>query len=84
MNKILHSLSSPWRHGGVIAGVLDMLLRMSALIIWCAVAWLALLFIKDAIFVEIIWVQKMWWLGYSALILTTVSMLAYTAIWDRK
>ena len=84
MNKILHSLSSPWRHGGVIAGMLDMLLRVSALVIWCAVAWLALHFIKDAIFVEIVWAQKMWLLGYSLTILTTVSVLAYTAVWDRK
>lgn len=84
MEKLLHSLKSPWRHGGVISGVLDILLRAVAIVIWCAVIWFLGGFIYDALFVEIIWSQKMWQLGYSAVIFTVVSTLAYTAVWDRE
>ena len=84
MNKLLESLKSPWRHGGVIAGLVDMLLRVIALAIWLWVTWLVLRFLYDAIFIEIIWARKMWWIAYSTLIFTVVSVLAYTAVWDRR
>jgi hypothetical protein len=84
MNKLLRSLSSPWRHGGIIAGILDPLLRVAAIIIWAVTIWLALHFLYDAVFIEIIWAKKFWWIGYSAIIIFTVSVLAYTAVWDRK
>ena len=84
MEKLLHSLKSPWRHGGVIAGVLDILLRLVAIFIWCTVTWFLLTFLYNAIFVEILWSQKLWQIGYSAVIFTVVTALAYTAVWDRE
>ena len=84
MDKLIESLKSPWRHGGPIAGVLDLLLRIIALAMWISVTWLVLQFLYDAIFIEIIWAKKMWWIGYSALLFVTASVVAYTAVWDRE
>jgi len=84
MEKFLNSLTSPWRHGGVISGILDMLLRAIAIAIWCIVMWFLIKFVYDAIFIEILWTQKLWQLGYSAIIFTVVTALAYTAVWDRE
>jgi TM2 domain-containing membrane protein YozV len=84
MGKILNSLASPWKHGGFISGIFDMLLRIIALFAWCSLTWLIIQFVYDAIFVEIIWAKKFWWLGYSFLLFTTTTVLAYTAIWDRR
>jgi len=84
MNKLIESLKSPWIHGGPIAGVLDIILRVAALLMWLGVVWFVLQFLYDAIFIEIIWAQKMWWIGYSALLFTMASIIAYTAVWDRE
>jgi hypothetical protein len=84
MGKILNSLASPWKHGGFISGILDMLLRIIALFMWCSLTWLVIQFVYDAVFVEILWAKKLWLLGYSSLLFITTTLLAYTAIWDRK
>ncbi|MDR1684427.1 MAG: hypothetical protein LBR90_03080 [Elusimicrobiota bacterium] len=83
MEKLMHSIKAPFKKG-FICGVLDMCFRFVALVIWLCTVWLLLQFVYDALFVEIIWANKMWWLAYSLLVFLAVTTLAYTAVWDRE
>ena len=83
LNSVTHSLKAPFKKG-IIYGILDLLLRVIALVLWVLTVKLLLSFIYDALFVEIIWANKLWWLAYSTLLFLTVTVLAYTAIWERR
>jgi hypothetical protein len=83
LNSAVHSLKAPFRKG-IFIGVLDLLFRVFALALWLLTVKLLFSFIYDALFIEIIWANKLWWLAYSAMMLVMSTILAYVAIWDRN
>lgn len=79
----MHSLKAPFKKG-IIVGSLDFIFRIFALVIWLMTAKILFFFAWDAIFAEPVWSEKIWWLTYSCMTFVMVTVLAYTAVWDRE
>nr|MCR5504530.1 hypothetical protein [Elusimicrobiaceae bacterium] len=69
---------------GILYGVLDILFRLVALTIWVLTVKLLLTFMWEAVFVIKINSERIWWLVYSSIGLVMVTLLAYTAVYDRE
>ena len=82
-NSIKKSISISFRKG-VLYGVLDILFRAFALFLWVITVKVLLAFIWDAIFTLNINSERIWWLIYSSMSLVMVTLLAYTAVYDRE
>ena len=83
MEKIMNSIKAPFKKG-LITGSLDILFRVISLAIWLVTVKLLLRFMWEAIFLETVSSQKVWWLTYSMMMFIMVTVLAYTAVWDRE
>ncbi len=83
LNNIANSFRASFRNGKFY-GVLDILFRLVALILWVLTVKLLLTFMWEAVFVIKINSERIWWLVYSSMSLVMVTLLAYTAVWDRE
>ncbi len=81
--NIAYSFRASFRNG-IFRGILDILFRLFALCIWILTVKLLLTFMWEAVFVIKINSERIWWLVYSSMSLVMVSLLAYTAVWDRE
>ena len=87
MKKILDNIVYSFRasfKNGIFLGVLDILFRIVALCLWILTVKLLLTFMWEAVFVLKINSERIWWLVYSSMSLVMVTLLAYTAVWDRE
>ena len=83
LNGIKNSFRASFRKG-ILYGLLDILFRIFALFLWLITVKILLTFIWEAIFVLTINTERIWWLVYSCLSLLMVTVLAYTAVYDRE
>lgn len=83
LNNIADSFRASFRKG-IFYGVLDILFRLVALCLWVLTVKLLLTFMWEAVFVIKINSERLWWLVYSSMSLVMVTLLAYTAIYDRE
>lgn len=83
LNNITNSFRSSFRNGKLY-GVLDIIFRLVALCLWVLTVKLLLTFMWEAVFVLKINSERIWWLVYSSMSLVMVTLLAYTAVWDRE
>lgn len=83
LNSIKKSFSASFRKG-VVYGILDILFRIFALFLWLITVKILLAFIWDAIFTININADRIWWIIYSSMSLIMVTLLAYTAVYDRE
>ncbi len=87
MKKIMNNISNSFRASfrkGILYGVLDILFRLVALTICVLTVKLLLTFMWEAVFVIKIYSERIWWLVYSSIGLVMVTLLAYTAVYDRE
>ena len=87
MKTILNNVKSSFRasfRNGKFYGVLDIIFRLIALCLWILTAKLLLTFMWEAVFVLKINSERIWWFVYSSMSLVMVTVLAYTAVWDRE
>ena len=87
MKTILKNISNSFRASfrkGKIYGILDILFRLVALCLWVLTVKLLLTFMWEAIFVIKVNSERLWWLIYSSMSLIMVTLLAYTAVYDRE
>ena len=87
MKTILDNIKDSFRasfRNGKLYGVLDIIFRLVALCLWVLTVKLLLTFMWEAVFVVKINSERIWWLVYSSMSLVMVSLLAYTAVWDRE
>ncbi|MDD6173817.1 MAG: hypothetical protein ACI352_02300 [Elusimicrobiaceae bacterium] len=83
MEKIKNSFKASFRKG-IIFGLLDIVLRLGALFLWLATVKLLFSFVYEALFLEPVFSETIWWCVYSLLMFVTVTALAYEAVWDRE
>ncbi len=83
LNNIANSFRSSFRNGKFY-GILDILFRLVAFCLWLLTVKLLLTFMWEAIFVLKINSERIWWLVYSSMSLVMVTLLAYTAVYDRE
>lgn len=83
LNNVTNSLSTSFKKG-ITCGVLDSLFRIFALCVWVLTAKLLLTFMWEAVFVIKINSERVWWFVYSSMSLIMVTLLAYTAVYDRE
>ena len=83
LNNITDSFRASFRNG-ILYGVLDILFRLVALCLWVLTVKLLLTFMWEAVFVLKINSERIWWLVYSSMSLVMVTLLAYTAVYDRE
>ena len=83
LNNIVNSFRSSFRNG-IFCGILDILFRLVALCLWIMTVKLLLTFMWEAVFVIKVNSERIWWLVYSSMSLVMVSLLAYTAVYDRE
>ncbi|MBO4708072.1 MAG: hypothetical protein J5594_05940 [Elusimicrobiaceae bacterium] len=83
LNNIAYSFRASFRNG-VVYGVLDILFRLVALCLWIFTVKLLLTFMWEAIFVLKINSERIWWIVYSSMSFVMVTLLAYTAVYDRE
>ena len=83
LNNIINSFRASFRNG-TLYGVLDILFRLVALCLWVLTVKLLLTFMWDAVFVLKINSERIWWFVYSSMSLVMVTLLAYTAVYDRE
>ena len=83
LRNIKKSLYAPFKRG-IIYGVLDILFRIFALFLWVITVKILLSFIWDAIFILNVNAERVWWIVYSSMSLVMISLLAYTAVYDRE
>lgn len=83
INRISQSFHASFRKG-IMYGVLDILFRLVALILWVLTVKLLLTFMWEAVFVIKVNSERIWWLIYSSMLLVMVTLLAYTAVCDRE
>ncbi len=79
----MNSIKAPFKKG-IITGALDILFRLVSITIWAVTVHLLFRFMWEAVFLETIPAQKVWWLTYSMMMFVMVTVLAYTAVWDRE
>ena len=87
MKTILDGIKKSFRASfrkGIFYGILDILFRVFALFLWVITVKVLLAFIWEAIFTLTINTERLWWLLYSSLSLLMVTVLAYTAVYDRE
>ncbi|MBQ3933704.1 MAG: hypothetical protein II726_00770, partial [Elusimicrobiaceae bacterium] len=82
-NNIKNSFRASFRNG-MFYGVLDIIFRLISLILWILTVKLLLTFMWEAVFVLKINSERIWWLVYSSMSLVMVTLLAYTAVYDRE
>lgn len=82
-NNLIYSFRASFRNG-IFYGVLDILFRLVALCLWVLTVKLLLTFMWDAVFELKVNSERIWWLVYSSMSLVMVSLLAYTAVYDRE
>lgn len=83
LNGIKKSISAPFRKG-IIYGILDILFRLVAIFLWVITAKVLFSFIWEAIFVLNVSTERVWWIIYSLMSLLMLTLLAYTAVYDRE
>ncbi len=83
LNNITDSLRASFKRG-IAFGVLDFLFRIFALCVWILTVKLLLTFMWEAVFVIKIDSERLWWFVYSSMSLVMVTLLAYTAVYDRE
>ncbi len=83
LNNIKNSFRASFRKG-IVYGILDVLFRVFAFCLWVITVKVLLAFIWDAIFTLNINADRVWWIIYSSMSLVMVTLLAYTAVYDRK
>lgn len=83
MEKIMNSIKAPFKKG-IITGSLDIIFRLVSITIWAVTVQLLCRFMWEAVFLETVSSQKVWWLTYSMMMFVMVTVLAYTAVWDRE
>jgi len=87
MKKFLNNIANSFRASfrkGIFFGVLDILFRLVALCLWVLTVKLLLTFMWEALFVININSERIWWLVYSSMSLVMVTLIAYTAVYDRE
>lgn len=82
-NNIKNSFRASFRNG-IFYGLLDILFRLVALCLWILTVKLLITFMWEAVFVIKVNSERIWWLVYSSMSLVMVTLLAYTAVWDRE
>ena len=83
LSNICNSFRASFRKG-VLYGILDLLFRVLALCLWILTVKLLLTFMWEAVFVIKINSERLWWFVYSSMLLVMVTLLAYTAVYDRE
>ena len=83
MEKIINSFRASFRKG-IIIGLLDLVFRIVSLVLWLLTVKLLLTFVYEALFLEPMFSETVWWCVYSMLMFVTVTALAYEAVWDRE
>ena len=82
-NNLISSFRASFRNG-IFYGVLDILFRLVALCLWVLTVKLLLTFMWEAVFELKVNSERVWWFVYSSMSLVMVSLLAYTAVYDRE
>ena len=83
MEKIKNSFKASFKKGFII-GMIDLVFRLAALVLWFLTVKLLLSFVYEALFQEPILSETIWWCVYSFLMFITITALAYEAVWDRE
>lgn len=83
MEKIKNSFRTSFKKG-FFTGLCDVALRLVAIFIWVITVVLLCRFVWEAFFLPSAAQQRAWWLTYSMMMFLMVTVLAYTAVWDRE
>lgn len=83
LSKIRISISKSFDKG-LFIGIADIVFRAFSLIVWLFVVWLLCSFVWEAIFDVKITSERIWWILYSLMCFVVITLLAYTAVYDRE